>query len=158
MTAEIVLTWPGDFDKAHKWIDACKRPDRLGSRVRFDGPKRSLDQNRKMWPMLTDISTQLPWHGLRLTPEDWKLLFLDSLQREMRLVPNLDGTGFVNIDKTRSSRLSKQQFSDLIELIYSFGASHQIVWSDPNDVEALRDRARLLAERDRMKRKTDVHV
>ena len=151
MTAEIVLTWPGDFEKAHKWIEACRRPDYLGSRVRFDGPKRSLDQNRKMWPMLTDICGQVPWHGIKLDPEDWKLLFLDALKREMRLVPNLDGTGFVAIDKTRSSRLSKQQFSDLIELIYAFGANHNVIWSDPNDVEAVRERAKLNAQRERAK-------
>jgi hypothetical protein len=131
MPVEIILQWPGDFKRAHSWIDQCR--NQLGTRVQFHPAKRTLPQNDRMWAMLTDIARQLDWHGLKLETEDWKLLFLDSLKREMRLVPNLDGTGFVAIDKSRSSKLSKTEFSNLIELIFAFGANHNIVWSDPDE-------------------------
>ena len=80
--------------------------------------------------MLTDVSMQLKWHGLRLSTEDWKLVFLDALNREVRMVPNIDGTGFVNLGRS-SSDLSKGEMSDLFELIHSFGAKHGVVFHDP---------------------------
>jgi hypothetical protein len=83
-----------------------------------------------MWAMLTDIATQLPWHGVKLTPEDWKLVFLDALKRELRMVPNIDGTGFVNLGRS-SSDLSKEEMSDLFELIHAFGAKHGVTFHDP---------------------------
>ena len=51
--------------------------------------------------------------------------FLDGLKRELRVVPNLDGTSFVNLGRS-SSDLTKQEMSDLIELIAAFGAV--MVW------------------------------
>ena len=71
----------------------------FGSRVEIKAAKRTLPQNDRMWAMLTDIAQQLPWHGSKLRPDDWKLIFLDGLKREMRNVPNIDGTGFVNINQ-----------------------------------------------------------
>ncbi len=82
-----------------------------------------------MWAMLTDVAQQIPWHGVKLRPDDWKDLFMDALKRANRMVPNLDGNGFVNIGQS-SSDLSKQEMSDLIELIKMFGAKHGIVFID----------------------------
>jgi hypothetical protein len=78
--------------------------------------------------MYTSFSTQLPWHGVKLTPNDWKLMFLDALNREVRVVPNLDGTGFVNL--RRSSDLSKDEMSQLIELMREFGGRHGVRFID----------------------------
>jgi len=47
-------------------------------------------------------------------------------------VPNLENNGFVNLS-TSSSRLSKAQFSDLIELIYKFGAERGVEWTEPKE-------------------------
>jgi hypothetical protein len=82
-----------------------------------------------MWAMLTDVSEQVPWHGMRLRPDDWKLLFLDALKRELRVVPNLDGNGFVNLGRS-SSDLTKGEMSGLIELIFEFGARHGVEFHD----------------------------
>ncbi len=49
------------------------------------------------------------------------------------MVPNLDGTGFVNLGRS-SSDLSKSEMSDLIELIHAFGANHGVKFQD--DAEA----------------------
>jgi len=109
-------------------INWCRKLPK-DTRVEFKAPKRTLDQNAKMWCLLTEISQQLSWHGIKLSPDDWKLVMLDGLKREMRLVPNIDGTGFVNLGRS-SSDLSKQEFIDLIELIQMFGAQHGVVFSD----------------------------
>lgn len=126
--ALVILQSDTDRNRAANW--ARKAP--TGTRVEFKQPKRSTDQNARMWAILTDIARQLPWHGVRLSPDDWKLIFLDALKREMRLAPNLDGTGFVNLGRS-SSDLSKSEMSDLMELMSEFGARHGVVWSDPKD-------------------------
>lgn len=83
----------------------------------------------------TDVAQQLEWHGLRLTPDDWKLIFLDALKQEVRIVPNIDGTGFVNLGRS-SSDLSKGEMSDLIEIIHAFGARHGVKFMDPQSEAA----------------------
>lgn len=116
--------------RAIEWIE--KAP--WETRVEFKGPKRTLPQNDRMWAMLTDLSLQLAWHGQRLAPDDWKLVMLDALRREtreqLRIVPNTDGTGFVNLS-TSSSDLSKDEMTTLIEIIFAFGAQQGVEWSEP---------------------------
>jgi hypothetical protein len=102
----------------------------FGTRVEFKAAQRSTDQNSRMWAMLTEVARQLPWHGQKLRADDWKMIFLDALKRELRIVPNIDGTGFVNLGRS-SSDLSKAEMSDLMELIAAFGASHGVVFHDP---------------------------
>ena len=126
--ALITLHNKADRERASKWID--KAP--FGTRVEFKASKRSLPQNDRMWAMLTDVATQLKWHGISLTPDDWKLVFLDSLNRESRFVPNIDGTGFVNLGRS-SADLSKEEMSELIELIFAVGAQHGVKFNEPEN-------------------------
>jgi hypothetical protein len=101
-----------------------------GTRVEFKEAKRSTDQNSKMWACLTDIAQQVQWHGIKLTPDDWKLVFLDALKREVRMVPNIDGNGFVNLGRS-SSDLSKDEMADLITIILAFGDKHEVKFHEP---------------------------
>ena len=123
--ANLILANPAVRSRAVDW---CQRLP-VGTRVEFKAPRRSIPQNDRMWAMLTDVATQLPWHGIKLSADDWKLLFLDSLKRELRMVPNLDGNGFVNLGRS-SSDLSKAEMTDLIEIIAAFGANHGVVFHD----------------------------
>lgn len=100
-----------------------------GTRVEVKAVKRSLPQNDRFWAMLTDVAQQLPWHGVKLRPEDWKLVFLEGLKRECRMVPNLDNTGFVDLGRS-SSDLSKEEMGDLMTLIEEFGARHGVKFQD----------------------------
>ena len=117
----VILSSRNEREKAKRYIDAA--PDR--SRVEVKAAKRTLDQNSKLWVMLSEIARQVTWHGVKLRPDDFKLIFLDALKREVRAVPNLDGTGFVNIGRS-SSDLTKAEMSDLIELLFKFGAEHGV--------------------------------
>lgn len=101
----------------------------FGTRVEFKETKRSNDQNAKMWACLGDISKQLPWHGIKLTSDDWKLVFLDALKREVRIVPNIDGNGFVSLGRS-SSDLSIEEMADLITIITKFGDEHGVVFKE----------------------------
>lgn len=129
--ALVIINGKADREKAAHW--AWSAP--YGTRVEFKAAKRTLPQNDRMWAMLTDVAQQLPWHGQKLRPDEWKLLFLDALDREVKAIPALDGKGFVNIG-TSSSDLSKGEMTDLIELIFKFGAEHGVDWSDPNEKDA----------------------
>lgn len=120
--------------KAASWVQ--KAPE--GTRVEFKAPKRTLPQNDRFWSMLTDVAQQLAWHGMRLTADDWKLVFLDALKREIRIVPNINGDGFVNLSRS-SSDLSKDEMSDLMEIISAFGAQHGVIFHDPGSLPGSRD-------------------
>ncbi len=123
--ATLILSSPSERLRAARWVEQLPPM----TRIEFKEPKRTIPQNDRMWAMLTDVSFQLPWHGIRLSPDDWKLIFLDALKRELRMVPNIDGTGFVNLGRS-SSDLSKAEMTDLIELISAFGANHGVAFQD----------------------------
>ncbi len=122
-----LVTLHGSADKARLLQIINAAP--FGTRVEVKAAKRTIPQSDRMWAMLTDVAQQLPWHGVKIRPDDWKLIFLDGLKRELRMVPNLDGTGFVNLGRS-SSDLSKQEMTDLIELIFAFGAQHGVKFQD----------------------------
>ena len=90
---------------------------------------RSQSQNKKMWPMLADVQKQVNWYDENLDTEDWKTMFMASLSKQ-RAIPGLDG-GFVGLSR-RSSLLNKEEFSQLIELIYAFGSVRNVAWSEPS--------------------------
>ncbi|WP_413914606.1 recombination protein NinB [Candidatus Skiveiella danica] len=54
-----------------------------------------------MWAMLHDIEQQCEWHGIKLADEEWKDLFSAGLVKS-KVVPNLDGTGFVILGQRTS--------------------------------------------------------
>jgi hypothetical protein len=124
--ALIVLRGDADRQRGTAWI--AKAP--AGTRVEFKAAKRTLPQNDRLWAMLSEVAAQLPWHGVKLKAADWKLIFLDALKSELRMVPNIDGTGFINLGRS-SSDLSKQEMTDLIELIAAFGATHGVEFHEP---------------------------
>ena len=79
---------------------------------------RSLEQNSRLWAMLTDISDQVEWYGRKLTPDDWKNIFTASLKKQ-DVVPGLDG-GFVVLGVS-TSKMTKAEMSDLQTLMEAFG-------------------------------------
>jgi hypothetical protein len=91
---------------------------------------RTLEQNDKMWAMLTDISKQVIWHGMKLTPEDWKQMVTAALKK-YKVVPGIDG-GFVVIGAS-TSRMSIKEMIDVIDFSYAFGAEHGVKWSEPKE-------------------------
>lgn len=112
------------------WVEAMVRKGlpRGPVTVSLGRPRRSLDQNAKLWPMLDDVARQVEWYGQYLTKEEWKDVFTAALKRQ-KVVPGLEG-GFVVLG-TSTRRMSKREFSELIELIYAFGAERGVRWSEP---------------------------
>ena len=123
--AVLILTDKATRQRAATW---CLNAP-AGCRVEFKEAKRTTDQNALMWASLTEIARQVEWHGLKLSADDWKLMLMAGLNQEMRLVPNIEGNGFVNLGRS-SSDLSKAEMGDLIELIFAFGAKHCVVFQE----------------------------
>ena len=123
--AVVVIQTQADREKIARWAANVK----AGTTVTFKGNKRSIPQSDKMWAMLGEIAAQVSWHGVRLSPDDWKIVFLDALKRELRMVPNIDGNGFVQLGRS-SSDLTKEEMSGMLELITEFGLRHGVRFGD----------------------------
>lgn len=124
---------PTQIPSALAWVRemAIKGLQRDQVVVTLTRPRRTLDQNAKLWPMLADIAKQIEWvkdgYPCYMAEEEWKDLFTASL-RKQSMAPGIDGGMVVLGLHTR--RLNKRQFSDLIELMYAFGAERGVKWSE----------------------------
>lgn len=92
--------------------------------------KRTLSQNRKMWPMLTDVSNQVDWHGTQPKPEHWKNIFTAALYQQ-EVYPGING-GLV-VMGISTSGMKKREFAELIEVMYAFGSEKGVKWSEKSD-------------------------
>ena len=115
-----------DQVRAHCIDEIARAP--LGKVVIVQDPTRTLEQNALMWAMLADISAQVDWYGHRLTSEEWKDVFSASLKRQ-KVVPGLDG-GFV-VCGQRTSKMTKGEMSDLVELMNAFCAERGVKLTAP---------------------------
>ncbi|KZY05236.1 MULTISPECIES: recombination protein NinB [unclassified Sulfitobacter] len=92
---------------------------------------RNLDQNARMWAMLSDIARTKP-EGRNWTTDTWKAAFLHSLGHQVQFAEGLDGSGPFPVG-FRSSRLTKRQMADLITVIQEYGDRHGVQWTDPRE-------------------------
>ena len=131
---ETLHDYPGAIERvknaATKGVESG-RPFEIA--MRYVEDLRSQSQNKKLWPMLSDVAKQVEWsiNGAmgKLTPEDWKDILSAGLDSEQRVAPGING-GFVMLGK-RTSKMRKAEFAQLIELIYAFGSQNGVQWSEP---------------------------
>lgn len=119
-------------------------------------PKRSLEQNARMWAMLGDLERQvgyLPsrWRGNVCIEEGGYIAFaqrpdarpvpaaawkdiLTAAQARPRLYQGIDG-GVVAVG-VRTSGMTVRQMTELMDLADAFGAQHGVRWTDPTRVAA----------------------
>lgn len=114
-------------DEDRQRIAAWARNVDEGTIVEFKSARRSTDQNALMWVLLGEIAQQVDWYGQKLLAEDWKDVLTASLRRA-RVVPGVDPGTFVPLGM-RTSDMTPAEFSELIELIYAFGAQQGVVFS-----------------------------
>lgn len=88
---------------------------------------RTTEQNNLGWALWTDISKQVEWYGRMMSPTAWKELLSHDWKAQI-VVPGISG-GFCAIG-IETRKMDKREFSELIELTYSFGATHGVSWSD----------------------------
>jgi hypothetical protein len=99
--------------------------------------KRSLVANKKMWACLGDVAKQVQWpiNGRMqlISTDDWKDIISSGLKQESRIAEGIGG-GFVMLGQ-RTSKMTIAQMSEMIELIYAFGAGYGVKWSEPIPAE-----------------------
>lgn len=110
-------------DNAKMMIDCV--PD--GYVVSIKEGTRSLEQNAMLWAVLNDISKQVEWYGQSLTDYEWKDVLTAALKKE-KVVPGING-GFVVLGQ-RTSKMSKKEFTELLEIAYAFGAQQGVKFKD----------------------------
>jgi hypothetical protein len=125
MTQTIILRGPEQRALAKRLIDAAP----VDGIVRISEPTRNLDQNARMWAMLSDVSRAKP-EGRHWTPETWKCAFMHSLGHQVQFCEGLDNSGPFPLG-FRSSRLTVKQMADLITVIQEYGDRHGVRWTDP---------------------------
>ena len=89
---------------------------------------RTLEQNSRLWAMLSDISRQDDWYGKKLDSESWKCVFSAALKKQ-DVVPNLDGSGFVVLGQS-TSKMTIPQMTEMQELISAFAVDKNVVFAE----------------------------
>lgn len=135
-----------------RFLDTLGDELRAGARtVVIQEPKRTDEQNRLMWAVLHDLADQVGWHKARwrgnqlleegryvlladdnaaqpVTAEIFKDVLTAALARP-RLFGGIDG-GVVAVGLS-TSRMSKRQMSELIDLAFAFGADKGVAFTEP---------------------------
>lgn len=119
----IRLAGPSQRHRAKELIDAA--PDK--AIVNIKPETRSNEQNAMLWSLLSAVSRAKP-DGRTHTPDVWKCLFMQACGHAVQFEVGLDGAPFPL--GFRSSRLTKDQMTDLIEFILQYCAEKGIPVND----------------------------
>ena len=119
MTQTIILS------SQHKRRSACNLIQAApgGYVVEISAPKRSTEQNSRMWAMLSEIARAKP-QGRVHTPEQWKAIFMRAAGHEVGYLHDLNGEPFPY--GYRSSQLKVGEMVDLQTVIEAYAAEHNI--------------------------------
>jgi hypothetical protein len=128
MAQTIILHGPNQRALARRLVNDAP----AGCVVTISKPKRTLDQNSRMWAMLSDISRACP-EGRHHPPETWKSLFMHAAGFEVAFQMGLNGEPFPV--GWRTSKLTKGQMADLITHMMAYGDEHGVAWSEPHPDE-----------------------
>lgn len=121
----VVINTPADREKVVRWARGVSD----GTIVEFRKSTRSHEQNAKMHAMLGEVSDQVVWYGQKLKVEDWKNMFTASL-RKASVVPGIDPGTVVPLG-IHTSTMTIDEMSNMIELIYAFGAENNVTFKEP---------------------------
>jgi hypothetical protein len=109
----------GTRTAAHKLVDAAPQ----GAIMNIRPATRTNEQNALLWTLLSTVSRAKP-DGRQHTPDVWKCLFMQACGHAVQFEVGLDGAPFPL--GFRSSRMTKEQFTDLIEFILQYCAEKGI--------------------------------
>lgn len=102
--------------------------------------KRTVSQNSKMWPMLTDIARQVDWPHTdaqgnwrigKMTPMSWKSVLTAGFEHQTQMAQGIDG-GTVMIGAS-TSNYGVRRFAEFIEYIYAAGSERSVIWSERSE-------------------------
>lgn len=106
----------------------------LGMAVMIDHPKRTTEQNRRLWSMLQAIAdSDLTFDGDKIDAEEWKDVlgsaWLKMKGRETgRLKKGLEGEPVV-LGRFSSSKLNTKDFAEFTDSVLAFIDTHGVFWA-----------------------------
>jgi len=108
---------------------ALRRLDSGAVVVTLSCETRTIEQNDKLWAMLTDLSKKITYYGKKRTTAAWKDIVTVAWQAEtVELVPSFDNTKLIAVGLSTSD-LGVKAFAEVVEVIYMMGADFGIEWS-----------------------------
>ena len=120
---------PANRAMAIRGIDAAIEKTRYGGRpwtMEVREGKRTDEQNKAVHGLIGQILKQRPMlHGLRMSMEAYKAIFMHAIGRETKMLPTLEGDGFFPMGLSTSA-LTVGEFRDLIEFILAWCAREEI--------------------------------
>lgn len=115
----------------HNWEKITKALDSGNNLVmEIKLSSKTREQEEKYHAMINDIAKQAKHLGAKWSADDWKRLLVDQFMRDTRdsggkVIPNLDGTGIVQLGfQTRN--FTKEQASEFVEWLYAWSAEKEI--------------------------------
>ena len=116
--------------EARKRAVQCCAEAPEGWRVTVEPPRRTLDQNALLWPVLQCFADQLEWpvngRMAKLEADEWKAILSAAYRQEtQRVAMGLSG-GMVMLG-LRTSKMSKREFSEFLEFVCSVAADRGVV-------------------------------
>ena len=101
------------------------------SQVVISDASRSLEQSARMWAMLDDVARQATLRGDRYDAGQWKIIFMQDMNKYCPFLPTLNGSGFFPAGYA-SSELTVREMCDLQTCIEAFGAENGVIFNDKN--------------------------
>lgn len=101
-------------------------------------PKKSRSQEKLYHRIFGEASRTRKFMGVRQSAETWKRLLVDAFARikaaegeplhgHGKIIPNLDGTGFVQLG-VQTRHFKKHQAAEFIEYLYAWMANSEVVY------------------------------
>lgn len=94
-----------------------------------EGERRSLEQNSKMWAMLTEFAAQVELAGRHFEPAQWKAILLHAWGQEIEFLPSLDGSAFIPYGN-QSSKMLKRDMISFLEFMLAEGTKRGVKFAD----------------------------
>ena len=114
-----------NWEKITKALDSGKH---LTMEIKL--ASKSREQEEKYHAMINDIAKQAEHMGAKWSADDWKRLLVNQFMRDSgnsggKIIPNLDGTGIVQLG-LQTRNFTKEQANEFIEWLYSWSANNGI--------------------------------
>jgi len=133
------------FNLAHQQardgVAAYAQTAPIGWRVVFSEPKKKREQEEKYHAMIGDIAKVCTFMDKKQHVNDWKRLLVDAFAKAMREAGSPihhDGRVMPSLDFERVVQLGIQtadfyvgEAANFIEYLYSYGAEHSVIWTEP---------------------------
>ena len=116
------------IDKFFNWADPLITRALIAGDViiTLGRESRNNDQNAKLWAMCKDFEP-IEFNGMKWKYSAWKCFLLSAFRDEMPCAGLLGEPVSMSLS---SSGMSKKEFAELIEFIYSEGSTRGVRWSE----------------------------